>query len=83
MENWILVEFCPCGHTANVKKNTILPSVLREIESGKRLSAPMKHSSECPQCEEDFPSFGTDSLAFLKQETVFRPLNKAKQTESK
>ena len=53
MEDWILVEFIPCGHIENVRKSTILPSVLEEIATGKRLSAPVKHSDDCPQCEED------------------------------
>lgn len=52
-KNRILVEFCPCGHTLYVLKSEINPQTMEEIEFGKRLSAPVKHSSECMQCDED------------------------------
>lgn len=53
MEPLILVEFCPCGHIEYVAEKTILTSVLEDIRLGKRLSAPVKHSSDCSQCAED------------------------------
>lgn len=49
----ILVQFCPCGHTAFQKRNTISADILRKIDSGEKLDAPIKHSADCPQCEED------------------------------
>jgi len=49
----IFVEYCPCGHTGFVTKDKVSSLVMEEIESGKRLSAPLQHSSTCPECAED------------------------------
>jgi hypothetical protein len=58
----ILVEYCPCGHTGYLDKSKILPQVLEDLKSGKRLSAPAKHSDDCPQCEEDVEESNRMSL---------------------
>jgi len=57
-EGSITVQFCPCGHvytmsTAAFVKLAGNRNQLEEIESGKKLDAPILHSSHCDECAED------------------------------
>lgn len=46
----VLVVYCPCGHTGYVQESEIAPEILSDP---RRVSAPQKHSRDCPTCEED------------------------------
>ena len=61
MEDWILVEFCPCGHIENVKKSTILPSVLEEIakETGmEKISLNKFYFDSITRCRKNGERYG-------------------------
>lgn len=48
--DYITVHYCPCGHTGTRPKADIPENILKDLQEGKRFSAPTKHSSECPEC---------------------------------
>ena len=52
MMEYILVHYCPCGHLGLRSKSDIPNHILDELATGKRLSAPTKPSTECPECED-------------------------------
>jgi hypothetical protein len=53
------VQYCPCGHVRAERRGDIVAGSdagardVAKIEAGRKLDAPIRHSSECPECKEE------------------------------
>ncbi len=57
----IVVQFCPCGHTARYIEPEITEmggaSQLERIAAGEKVDAPTFNSKHCPQCLDEAKEF--------------------------